>query len=135
MMFLTKKILPMLKAMAKGEESKEAKELLDLEVDEEKGLEWDRVINVIEPILNGIDRKELNEFMELCLNQIDIRMKAGYMPLYKHGIFADDDIGYSTGTCLRLCFEAVKPLAIDFFAENGLNLSQLFKKITSPSAQ
>ena len=135
-LFITKKVLPMLKAMAPGsEEAKKASALLDLDVDEEKGLDWDAVFSAIQPILNDIERKDLNEFMELCLAQIDIRMKAGYMPLYRHGVFADEDIGYSTGICFRLCFEAVKPLVTDFFAENGLNLSQLFKKTMSPSAQ
>lgn len=135
MLFITKKLLPMLKAMAGGNETAEVKALLDTEVGEGEALEWDRVFEVIEPILGSIDRKELNEFMELCLAQIDIRMKAGYMPLYKHGVFADDDIGCSTTVCLRLCFEVIKPLVIDFFEENGLNLSQLFKKTTNLSAQ
>lgn len=133
-LFITKKLLPILKAMS-GEGNKEADALLDVEIEEGKGLEWERIVDAIMPILSSIDRKELNEFMEICLAQIDIRMKAGYMPLYKHGIFADDDIGCSTSTCFRLCFEAIKPLIVDFFAENGLNLSQLFKKITSQSAQ
>ena len=137
-LFITKKLLPMVKALssgAKGDENDAVNALLDTEVDEDKGLTWDQVFEAIQPILSSIDRKELNEFMEICLAQIDIRMKAGYMPLYKHGVFADDDIGCSTSICFRLCFEAIKPLVIDFFGENGLNLGQLFKRITSPSAQ
>ena len=139
MLFISKKLLPMLKAMSSGkdessgqdEKAEQINKVLDLEVDEENGLEWDRVLGVIQPILNDIDRKDLNEFMELCLAQVDIRMKAGYMPLYRHGVFADDDVGCSTGICFRLCFEAIKPVVTDFFAENGLNLSQLFSGITN----
>lgn len=137
MLFITKKLLPMLKAMGgeKTEQTEAANKLLDINVDEVKGVRWEQVVDAITPIIDSIGRKELNEFMEMCLAQVDIRMKAGYMPLYKHGIFADDDIGCSTTICLRLCFEVIKPLVADFFAENGLNLSQLFKKITNPSAQ
>lgn len=138
-LFITKKLLPMLKALSANSEDEETKKkanaILDMDVNEETGFEWDKLFETILPILQGIERKELNEFMELCLAQIDVRMKAGYMPLYRHGVFADDDIGCSTGICLRLCFEAIKPLVTDFFEENGLNLSHLFKKTMNPSAQ
>ena len=139
-LFVTIKLLPIVKTLAnksdeQSGESDAANKLLDIEINDKTGVEWDQIVDAIIPILNGIDRKELNEFMELCLSQIDIRMKAGYMPLYKHGIFADDDIGCSTMICFRLCFEAIKPLVSDFFAENGLNLSRVFSAITSQSAQ
>ncbi len=135
-LFVMKKLLPMLKAVAGGnEKNDQVNAVLDADIGDAGALDWDKTFAAIEPIIYSIDRTELNEFMELCLGQIEIRMKAGYMPLYKHGVFADEEIGYSTFTCFRLCFEAVKPLVADFFAENGLNLSQLFKRITSPSAQ
>jgi len=142
-LFITKKLLPMLKSMAAGssedgkedEKKKAVDAVLDMNVDEVEGIKWEQLFAAIQPILQDIDRKDLNEFMELCLAQIDIRMKAGYIPLYRHGVFADDDIGCSTGICFRLCFEAIKPLVTDFFAENGLNLSHLFSATMSPSAQ
>lgn len=138
MMFVTRKLLPLLKAAAGGEGEKDNKvlnQVLDTDIGEGKNLDVDGILSAIAPILNGIDRAEFTEFMTLCLSQVDMRFAAGYMPLYRNGIFADEEVGCSSGMCLRLCFEVLKPLVIDFFAENGLNLSQLFKAITSPSKQ
>lgn len=135
MLFVTKKLLPLVKALTGKDESEAVRKVLDTEVGNEKGVDVDAVLSAVMPLLDSIDRKELQEFMGLCLTQVDERFAAGYMALYKNGIFSDEEIEYSTSTCLRLCFEVVKPLVADFFAENGLNLSHAFKTIMNPSAQ
>jgi len=107
-LFATKKIIPLLKALNIGVDG-----MLDMNTDDLLHLAAD----MIGPILDNIEPEELKKFMSDCLAQVEVLMPAGYVPLYKGGVFAVEEIEYSTKTCFVLCFHAIKPLLTDFFGD------------------
>lgn len=107
-LFATKKIIPLLKAMNIGVDN-----ILDMKNDDLLYLAAD----MIGPVLDNISQDELKGFMSDCLKQVDMLMPAGYVPLYQGGVFAVEEIEYSTKTCFVLCFHAIKPLLTDFFGD------------------
>ena len=107
-LFATQKIVPLLKSL-----NIDASKLLDMDMTETLRL----LADMIGPIINNIDADELSKFMKNCLSYVEILMPAGYMPLFRAGVFADDEIGHSTKTCFVLCFNVVKPILQDFFGD------------------
>lgn len=107
-LFATKKIIPLLKTLNIGVDG-----ILDMSTDNLLHMAAD----MIGPFLDNIEPDELKKFIGDCLAQVEVLMPAGYVPLYKGGVFAVEEIEYSTKTCFVLCFHAIKPLLTDFFGD------------------
>ncbi len=107
-LFATQKIVPLLKSL-----NIDVKKLMDMELTETLRMMGD----LIGPVINSIEPDELTKFMKSCLSYVEILMPAGYMPLFRAGVFADDEVGHSTKTCFVLCFNVVKPILQDFFGD------------------
>ena len=107
-LFATQKIVPLLKSL-----NVDLSKLMDTDMTETLRL----LADLVGPVINSIGSDELSKFMKTCLSYVEILMPAGYMPLFRAGVFADDEIGHSTKTCFVLCFNVVKPILQDFFGD------------------
>lgn len=111
-LFVTRKIVPLLKAV-----NIDFQELLKQDVN----VALSRLAALIGPVLDSITREELKEFMATCLSKVEVDMPAGYVPLYRGGTFALEEVEKSTKTAFVLCFYAIKPILTDFFGESALS--------------
>ena len=122
-LFVTRKIVPLLKAV-----NIDFQELLKQDVNEALS----SLAALIGPVLDSITREELKEFMATCLSKVEVELAAGYMPVYRAGTFALDEIEQSTKTCFILCFHAIRPILTDFFGESALTGILNLKPSTNP---
>lgn len=79
------------------------------------------VVNVIMPMLEAITPEDLQEFMQLCLAQVEIKLPAGYEKVIRNGELTECDVKYSTKLALQLCFAAIEGILEDFFGEGSLD--------------
>ena len=121
-MFVAKKVLPLLKSLN-----------IDFEafLKEDTNTAMGQIADAIAPVLNSISPEELTDVMETCLKQVDILMPAGYVKLYAGGEFAVPEIKYSMKTCFALCYHVIKPVITDFFGESGLSMLKAFNPTTN----
>lgn len=123
-LFVTKKIIPILKGI-----KIDIGEVLKKDINES----LNEIGDMISPILEAITPEELKDVMATCLSHVDILLPAGYVRLYKGGVFAVEEIEYSTKTCFVLCYHVIKPLVNDFFGEKSLSLFKNLKMSLSES--
>lgn len=112
-LFVTRKIVPMLN-------------LADMDVenilggDANQGLS--RILEMVIPVLDSISQEDLQKFMAMCLEQVEVDLPAGYEKVMRNGEFTNDEVKYSTKLAFMLCFEAIKGMLTDFFGESALSI-------------
>lgn len=121
-LFVTRKIVPLLKAV-----NIDFQELLKQDVN----TALSNLAVLIGPVLDSITREELREFMATCLSRVEVDMPAGWIPVFRGGTFALEEVESSTKLCFLLCFHAIRPLLVDFFGESALNFIKIPKADTN----
>ncbi len=90
----------------------------------------DQIYSAVGVLLDNLTDKDLDEIVDKCLRVCYVRLPAGLQPVIDEtGNYGVEGIEYDMGLTLRLCFEAIKWGASDFFAGNN-SLSSLFRKST-----
>lgn len=110
-LFVIRKIVPLLKAM-----DVDITGLLTMEANQGLG----QIVEIIIPVLDSISQEDLQKFMELCLQQVEIDLPAGYEPVMRGGEFTVDEVKYSLKTAFVLCYHAIEGILKDFFGEEAL---------------
>ncbi len=111
-LFVTRKIVPLLNIV-----ESDLTGLLSMEAN--KGLS--KIVELVIPVLDSISQEDLQKFMAMCLEQVEIELPAGFEKVMRNGEFTNDEVKYSTKLAFMLCFEAIKGLLTDFFGENALS--------------
>jgi len=79
-------------------------------------------------VLEELDDSDLDLLIDKCLRVCYVALPAGLQPVIDEvGNYGVEGVEYDMGLTLRLCFEAIKWGASDFFAGNN-SLSNLFQK-------
>ena len=79
-------------------------------------------------VLEDMSDDDLDTLIDKCLRVCYVALPAGLQPVIDEvGNYGVEGIEYDMGLTLRLCFEAIKWGASDFFAGNS-SLSNLFQK-------
>lgn len=90
----------------------------------------DQIYSAVGVLLDNLTDKDLDEIIDKCLRVCYVPLPAGLQPVIDEtGNYGVEGIEYDMGLTLRLCFEAIKWGASDFFAGNN-SLSSLFRKST-----
>lgn len=83
---------------------------------------------VVGAVLETLSDSDLDDLMDKCLRVCYASLPAGEQPIIdENGNFGVPDVEYDIGLCIRLCFEAIKWGAADFFAGKS-SLSSLLPK-------
>ena len=120
-LFVIKKVIPLLQMM-----EIDFNDLMGMDATEGFG----KLVNAIAPVLDSISKDDLRQFMEQCLDQVEIELPAGYEKVMRKGEFTNDEVKYSTKIAFMLCYHAIKGIVTDFFGEKALG----FLKMTNPQA-
>lgn len=117
--FVTKKVIPLLN-------------LVDVELTGllQQGAEESlkELARALLPVLDNISNEDIETFMKLCLEQVEIELPAGYEKVMRNGEFVIDKVKYSTKLAFTLCYHAVSGVIADFFGENALSSIEGMKK-------
>lgn len=90
----------------------------------------EQIYNAVGVLLDNLSDNDLDEIIDKCLRVCYVRLPAGLQPVIDEtGNYGVEGIEYDMGLTLRLCFEAIKWGAADFFAGNA-SLLNLFQKST-----
>lgn len=90
----------------------------------------DQIYSAVGVLMDNLTDKDLDEIIDKCLRVCYVRLPAGLQAVIDEtGNYGVEGIEYDMGLTLRLCFEAIKWGASDFFAGNN-SLSSLFRKST-----
>lgn len=84
-------------------------------------LEDERVFKAIGNILGDLDDRDIDDLVDKCLRVCYEDLPAGKQAVMDEtGHFGVEDVEYDMGLTIRLCFEAIKWGASDFFDGNLL---------------
>ncbi len=87
-----------------------------------------QIYGAVGAILDSLSDEDLDVIIDKCLRVCYAKLPAGLQPVIDEtGNYGVEGIEYDMGLTLRLCFEAIKWGASDFFAGNA-SLSNLFQK-------
>lgn len=126
-LFVTRKIVPLLKVV-----DTDFTKLLSMDANSSIG----QVIEMVLPVLDSISQEDLQKFMAMCLEQVEVDLPAGYEKVMRNGEFTNDEVKYSTKLAFMLCFEAIKGMLTDFFGENALSMfNKAIPKATKQSSR
>lgn len=120
-LFVAKKIIPLLEVA-----ETDFTQLLGGDANEGFG----KIISAVMPVLDSISHEDLRQFMLACLEQVEIKLPAGYEKVVRRGEFTVDEVKYSTKLAFILCYHAIKGMVTDFFGEKALG----FLKFDEPKA-
>ena len=87
-----------------------------------------QVYGAVGAILDSLSDEDLDVLIDKCLRVCYAKLPAGPQPIIDEmGHYGVEGVEYDMGLTLRLCFEAIKWGASDFFAGKG-SLLNLFRK-------
>ncbi|MBR1821506.1 MAG: hypothetical protein IJ769_07785 [Clostridia bacterium] len=110
--------------------------LLDIGDDQEGGQKRsakeiandERIYTVIGEVLGTMSDADIDDLVKKCLSVCYVDFPAGKQPIIDEtGHYGVDDVEYDMTLTIRLCFEAIKWGAADFFSEKSSPLRQLMK--------
>lgn len=88
----------------------------------------ERIYNAVGGILATMTDEDVEDLVKKCLGVCYIDLPAGLQPIIDEtGHYGVDDVEYDMGLTIRLCVEAIKWGASDFFDGKGSALMQLMK--------
>lgn len=86
------------------------------------------IYQTVGTVLESLSDEDLDTIIDKCLRACFVKLPAGLQPvLDENGNYGVEGIEYDMPLTLKLCFEAIKWGASDFFGDNGLDLSRLMK--------
>lgn len=87
-----------------------------------------QVYGAVGAVLDSLSDEDLDVLIDKCLRVCYAKLPAGLQPIIDEtGNYGVEGIEYDMGLTLRLCFEAIKWGASDFFAGKG-SILNLFQK-------
>lgn len=97
--------------------------LLDIDDDEEdakkaaqKIANDDRIYTMVSEVLGTLSDTDIEDLVKKCLSVCSVELPAGPQPIIDEtGHYGVDDVEYDIGLTIRLCYEAIKWGAADFF--------------------
>lgn len=92
-------------------------------------------LKMLPVLLDAIDKDTLKDVMVSCLNYVDKRLPGGDQQVMRGKNFGIEGIEYDTGLCLVLALQCAIFNCGSFFAESGLDLSSVTKRLTSQPKQ
>lgn len=88
----------------------------------------DRIYTVIGEVLGTMTDADIDDLVKKCLSVCFVDLPAGMQPIIDEtGHYGVEGVEYDMLLTIRLCYEAIKWGASDFFGEKGLLLRQLTK--------
>lgn len=92
----------------------------------------DRLFSALSEILDSMSDADIDDLVDKCLRVCYVNLPAGLQAIIDEtGHYGVDDIEYDMMLTLRLCFEAIKWGASDFFGEKGSALKSLIGQLGS----
>lgn len=105
--------------------------LLDQEASSE-----DKLFSALSEILDSMSDADIDDLVNKCLRVCYVNLPAGLQPIIDEtGHYGVEDVEYDMVLTLRLCFEAIKWGASDFFGEKGSALKSLMAQLGSSQNQ
>lgn len=98
-----------------------------LDNDTENG-DADRLYAMVGEVFSALSDNDLDHLVDKCLRVCSKQLPAGLQPIIDAtGNYGVPDVEYDLSLTIRLCIEAIKWGAADFFDGSRLNLKQLMK--------
>lgn len=95
-----------------------------------KGTTDARIFAAVGEILGTLDDADMDSLIDKCLRSCFENLPAGLAPVIDEtGNFGVEGVEYDMLLTLKLCFEAIKWGASDFFGENLSNLRQIIPSV------
>lgn len=108
------KAAPLIPLLTEGDDGKGKKNGKKPSITED-----DRLYSAVGTILNGLSDDDMDMIVDKCLRVCSVKLPAGPQSVIdENGNYGIEGIEYDMALTLRLCFEAIKWGAADFFAEN-----------------
>ena len=109
--------------------------LLDIGDDQEGGKKTaqdiandERIYTVVGEVLSTMSDADIDDLVKKCLSVCYVDFPAGKQAIIDEtGHYGVDDVEYDMGLTIRLCYEAIKWGAADFFGGKDSPLRQLMK--------
>ena len=104
-------------------------------LDQEASTE-DKLFSALSEILDSMSDADIDDLVNKCLRVCYVTLPAGPQPIIDEtGHYGVEDVEYDMVLTLRLCFEAIKWGASDFFGEKGSALKSLMAQLGSSQNQ
>ena len=88
----------------------------------------ERIYTAVGEVLGTMSDSDIDDLVKKCLSVCFIDLPAGMQPIIDEtGHYGVDDVEYDMGLTIRLCYEAIKWGAADFFGGKDSPLRQLMK--------
>lgn len=88
----------------------------------------DRIYTVVGEVLGTMSDADIDDLVKKCLSVCYVDLPAGKQPIIDEtGHYGVDDVEYDMSLTIRLCYEAIKWGAADFFGGKDSPLHQLMK--------
>lgn len=92
----------------------------------------DLIYSALSEVLNSMGDSDIDNLIDKCLRVCYVSFPAGLQAIIDEtGHYGVDDVEYDMLLTIRLCFEAIKWGASDFFGEKGSALKELMGRIGS----
>ena len=110
--------------------------LLDIGDDQKDGVKKtaqeiandERIYTVVGEVLGTMSDADIDDLVKKCLSACFVDLPAGKQPIIDEtGHYGVDDVEYDMALTIRLCYEAIKWGAADFFGGKNSPLRQLMK--------
>ncbi len=102
--------------------------LIPLLGDDSEKADGDEVYSLVGEVFSSLSDDDLDGLIDKCLRSCFKQLPAGLQPIIDAtGNYGVPDVEYDLLLTLRLCFEAIKWGASDFFGASGSILSRLKK--------
>ena len=88
----------------------------------------ERIYTVVGEVLGTMSDADIDDLVKKCLSACFVDLPAGKQPIIDEtGHYGVDDVEYDMALTIRLCYEAIKWGAADFFGGKNSPLRQLMK--------
>lgn len=90
----------------------------------------DKLYTTLSEILETLSDNDIDDLVDKCLRVCYVSLPAGPQPIIDEtGHYGVEDVEYDLMLTLRLCFEAIKWGASDFFGEKGSALKGILAQL------
>ena len=103
---------------------------------ENKSMDDNAVYDAVSAVLDTLSDNDIDNLVDKCLRVCYANLSAGLAPIIDDtGNYGVEGVEYDMSLTLRLCFEAIKWGASDFFDGKNSGLKQLFNLVGSSQNQ
>lgn len=96
----------------------------------ESAAQDDHVYEAVGTILDSLSDEDIDDLVDKCLRVCYLNLPAGLAPVIdEFGNYGVENVEYDMSLTIRLCFEAIKWGASDFFGGKNSTLAQLMAQV------